>query len=191
MPLAFETKSHGTVAFGFFNIESDMLLLEHYFFFADAFCRNISGLAAAVGKFEAKWKVYDIENPAEIGDLMAAIHGVEFTGFIGDTYVKYPFPEREEHFKQSPEGSRTQAEFREMIEKYAVEGEIRFTADAEKKEVAIGEYVFTIEAFHELINYVCIGGMPRYRDEVKPEYVLKMVEAIRGSGNAVLRDMKI
>jgi hypothetical protein len=26
MPLAFESLSHGTIAFGFFNIESDMLL---------------------------------------------------------------------------------------------------------------------------------------------------------------------
>jgi hypothetical protein len=31
MPLAFDTLSHGKIAFGFFNIESDMLLLEQYF----------------------------------------------------------------------------------------------------------------------------------------------------------------
>lgn len=31
MPLAFDTLSHGTIAFGFFNIDSDMLLLEQYF----------------------------------------------------------------------------------------------------------------------------------------------------------------
>jgi hypothetical protein len=30
MPLAFESISHGTIAFGFFNIDSDMLLLEQY-----------------------------------------------------------------------------------------------------------------------------------------------------------------
>ena len=34
MPLSFESQSHGQVAFGFFNIASDMLLLERYFFFA-------------------------------------------------------------------------------------------------------------------------------------------------------------
>ena len=28
MPLAFESLSHGTIAFGFFNIESDLLLLD-------------------------------------------------------------------------------------------------------------------------------------------------------------------
>jgi hypothetical protein len=36
MPLAFESLSHGTIAFGFFNIESDMLLLDRYFLFAES-----------------------------------------------------------------------------------------------------------------------------------------------------------
>ena len=69
MPLAFESKSHGRIAFGFFNIESDMLLLEHYFFFADDFCRNISALAAVGdGNYESEWDIYDIETAADIGD---------------------------------------------------------------------------------------------------------------------------
>lgn len=41
MPLAFESLSHGTIAFGFFNIESDMLLCDRYFLFADEFCRYV------------------------------------------------------------------------------------------------------------------------------------------------------
>jgi hypothetical protein len=41
MPLSFESLSHGTIAFGFFNIETDMLLLEQYFLFADAFCHHL------------------------------------------------------------------------------------------------------------------------------------------------------
>ena len=32
MPLSFSSTTHGNIAFGFFNIESDMLLLENYFF---------------------------------------------------------------------------------------------------------------------------------------------------------------
>jgi hypothetical protein len=36
MPLAFESLSHGIIAFGFFNIESDMLILDRYFLFADS-----------------------------------------------------------------------------------------------------------------------------------------------------------
>ncbi len=44
MPLAFASRSHGSVAFGFFNIEIDMLLLEDLFFFADRFCRAVVDL---------------------------------------------------------------------------------------------------------------------------------------------------
>ena len=176
MPLTFDSKSHGKIAFGFFNIESDMLLLEHYFLFADEFCRHISVLAAESGdgKYETVWKVNDIESPADIGDLMGAIHGTRHTGFIGDTYLKYPFPEKQEDFKQNPEGYKTQSEFREMVEKYGSEKEIQFVADPDKKEISIGEYVFTIEAFHELIKYVFVGGMPRYRDGKQPGYVINL-----------------
>ncbi len=45
MPLAFDSLSHGIVAFGFFNIESDMLILEQYFFFATEFCDYITRIA--------------------------------------------------------------------------------------------------------------------------------------------------
>ena len=49
MPHAFESLSHGKIAFGFFNIETDMILLEHYFLFAEDFCRYLSE-AAEKGK---------------------------------------------------------------------------------------------------------------------------------------------
>jgi len=42
MLLAFDSTSHGRIAFGFFNIESDMLLLDHYFSFASDFCSALS-----------------------------------------------------------------------------------------------------------------------------------------------------
>jgi len=38
--LAFKSLSHGTVAFGFFNIESDLLLLDRRFFFAADFATS-------------------------------------------------------------------------------------------------------------------------------------------------------
>ena len=38
MPLAFESLNRGTIAFGFFNIDTDLLLLQQYFLFADDFC---------------------------------------------------------------------------------------------------------------------------------------------------------
>ncbi len=46
MPLEFNSLSHGTVAFGFFNIKSDLLLLDTYILFSSECCQQISGLAA-------------------------------------------------------------------------------------------------------------------------------------------------
>ena len=41
MPLEFESISHGKIAFGFFNIETDMILLNQYFLFAEDICHYI------------------------------------------------------------------------------------------------------------------------------------------------------
>ena len=120
MPLAFESISHGTIAFGFFNIDSDMLLLDRYFFFSTLFCGYIDEIAACEPN-ESKqlpWQVVHIPDPEKIGDLMGAIHGVHFAGFIGEVYKKYPFPQKEVDFKQKPEGIRTQDIVEAIIEKY-------------------------------------------------------------------------
>ena len=81
MPLSFKSENYGNIAFGFFNIESDMLLLENYFFFADDFCNLICNLADETEKvdggrpkeLEFKFKVYHIADPNDIGDLMGRI----------------------------------------------------------------------------------------------------------------------
>jgi len=49
MPLASKSLNFGSIALGFFNIESDMLLLERYFFFASDFCETIDELADRCG----------------------------------------------------------------------------------------------------------------------------------------------
>ncbi len=46
MPLAHRSLSHGTVVFGFFNIDTDCLLLNNVFFFATDFCAWIKRWAA-------------------------------------------------------------------------------------------------------------------------------------------------
>jgi len=38
MPISFLSKSHGRIPIGFFNIETDMLLMDRYFFFSTDFC---------------------------------------------------------------------------------------------------------------------------------------------------------
>jgi hypothetical protein len=193
MPLAFDSISHGPIAFGFFNIDSDMLLLDRYFFFATEFCGHIRKIAEYTGPlpYEASWEVYDIPDPADIGDLMGAIHGVRYTGFIGKVYLMFPFPERPEEFKQKPEGYLTRANMVAIIEKLARTVEIPVSIDCKAGEVSIGPYRFTMAAFQELIRYVWQGGYPRWRDEIRPDYVLAMREAIRCSSCQILNGLEL
>jgi len=108
MPLEFDTLNHGKIAFGFFNIETDMILLEHHFFFAQEFCRHISESAQVPSNeaYESSFDSYLIENHRDIGNLMGAIHGVDFKGFIGEVYKLFPFPEERESLNRTPRGSK-------------------------------------------------------------------------------------
>ena len=188
MPLSFRSKNHGNIAFGFFNIESDMLLLEKYFFFADDFCRWMKRMAkeddARVKKIEHP--VYYIADPNDIGDLMGAIHGIRFTGFIGKLYTLFPFPDDPEAFKQNPDGFGTREVVRSHIEPFSAIRDI--SIEIYKNEKAkIGSYVFDKKVFHELIEYVWPGGYPRWTDEVRPEYVIEMKECIQKSRNSFFK----
>jgi len=180
MPLAFESVSHGQVAFGFFNIDTDMLLLEHYFFFAPEFCALIRDLAntADPKSFASELDGYDIPKREKIGDLMGAIHDIRYTGFIGEVYKVYPFPKIPEAFKQKPEGYQNREIVEEIIERFGYKTIISFTAINHAGNVMIGEYEFTKEWFFELARYVWLGGYPRWRDGEPPEYVTKMKQDI-------------
>ncbi len=193
MPLAFDSLNHGLVAFGFFNIESDMLLLEQHFFFASDFCAKVTDIAAMSGddSISESWPAHCIEAPEDIGDLMGAIHGVQYTGFIGETYKKYPFPSAPEGFKQQPDGHQTRAVFEKMIDRFATAATITLHADAEENTVSIGEYRFTADGFHELIQYVWRGGYPKWKDDVRPDYVLQMKSAIEQSNCWLLRGLTL
>jgi len=191
MPLAFDSLSHGSIAFGFFNIDSDMLLLDRYFFFSTDFCEHISSIVESdeEGSFKTSWQVYYIDNPEDIGDLMGAIHGIHYQGFIGELYRRFPFPERPEDFKQKPEGVKTRAIVEDMIAKYAEYIDIPFIADKEAQAVEIGAYRFSRPSFHELIKYVWRGGYPRWKDEVKPDYVLAMKREIEQKKIGLFEDI--
>ena len=180
MPLAFESLSHGTIAFGFFNIESDMLVLDQYFFFADDFCNHIAKMAESSSnqKFEHIWRAYHISDFQNIGDLDGAIHGIRYVGFIGDVYRRFPFPEKEEDFKQKAEGHKTRSVLEKIIQKYAQTIEIKITVAEDYGMIDMGSYCFSRTVFHELINYVWCGGYPRWKDEIRPEYVMSMKEIL-------------
>jgi len=185
MPLAFDSISHGSVAFGFFNIESDMLLLEHYFFFAAEFCKRISDIAERQERrpIETSCQVYTIEDVQNIGDLMGAIHGFHYQGFMGDVYRKFPFPRNPEDFKQKPEGAQTRSTMEHMISSYARRVVIPFAAGVTRGVVEVGEYKFSRAAFQALIKYVWRGGYPRWKNEIRPEYVLTMKHRIERNQN--------
>ena len=191
MPLAFQSLSHGQIAFGFFNIESDMLLLEHYFLFADTFCEYLSELADNCTDtiFLKEWAVYDIRVPGDIGDLMGAIHGISFTGFIGEVYRRFPFPVAIADFKQNPEGNRTQSTVSRIINSYAKKVSIAFHMDAPQEHVRIGEYLFDRLNFQALLKYVWQGGYPHWKNESPPEYVLEMRRRVLGSRNPLFQGM--
>jgi len=181
MPLAFESLSHGVVAFGFFNIDSDMLLLEQEFFFAEDFCDAIVRLTGS-GEEDpvVEWDGFRIEHRAEVGDLMGAIHKVRFTGFIGETYRLFPFPESPEDFKQKPEGVANREVFARLIRSFGVARRVRLACDGARDEITLAGHRFARREFHRLIDYVWLGGYPRWRDGVRPDYVQRMAGAVTG-----------
>jgi len=191
MPLAFDSLSHGTVAFGFFNIDSDMLLLEQYFLFATAFCEYVSKVSDQEwdGSFKMSWEVYQIKDPENRGDLMGAIRGIRHTGFTGELYDRFPFPGKPQDFKQKPDGIKNQAIVKDMIKKHGTRVEIFFEVEEDVREVAIGQYRFTWGAFQELIGYVWQGGYPRWKDEQRPDYVMDMKMRIDLGGKKVFKGL--
>jgi len=186
MPLEFESISHGRIAFGFFNIETDMVLLNHYFLFARDLCHYVVQAAQRDEKTcEASWEVYQIENGANIGNLTGAINGIDHRGFIGEVYKLFPFPREGEEFKQKPEGFKTRPQIEELIQKYGRRIAISFVIDQRDDKVSIGEYIFSRAAFQELIKYVWVGGFPRWKDAIPPDYVMAMKRMIEQSKGGI------
>jgi len=193
MPLAFDSLSHGSIAFGFFNIESDMLLCDRYFLFADKFCSYAEDLAETVGEqtYQTTWQVQIIQTAEAIGDLMGAIHGVRYTGFIGALYRCFPFPPGARDFKQNPQGFQTQSRVSEIIAKYAAPLEIHVMVNHVGREIKIGDYRFSSAQFQQLIDYVWRGGYPRWKDEIRPDYVAAMRNKIMRNRQGIFEGINI
>lgn len=191
MPLAFDSLSHGEVAFGFFNIETDMLLLEDHFFFAGDFCQGIVDISAGLpDEKTVSLDGYILEHRV-IGNLMGAIAGVELWGFIGDIYNKFPFPHRPEGFKQNPEGFKTRDVVETVIRRYSGPLTIPMSVNASSSIAEIGGYRFSDQQFHKLLGYVWAGGYPRWKDEVRPFYVVEMKAKIESSSHPAFQGFKL
>jgi len=188
MPLSFRSENFGNIAFGFFNIESDMLLLENFFFFADDFCRWIEEIAKEddQGLKRFQYPAYYIAESDEIGDLMGAIHGIRFQGFIGKLYTLFPFPSDPQAFKQNPDGYQTREVVISEIESVSKKSQLSIELLPDG-QVNLGPYVFDKAVFHELILYVWKGGYPRWKDETRPSYVLKMKTCLQNTQNTFFK----
>ncbi|MCF8092182.1 MAG: hypothetical protein K9K40_06940 [Desulfotignum sp.] len=181
MPLSFNSASHGPVAFGFFNIASDMLLLEQFFFFCDDFCDWVTTLAEKPSPCFLDCGVFHIKTAQDTGDLMGAIHGIRFTGFIGRVYEQFPFPQDPALFKQDPTGHRTRQKMQKMIALFAAKKSVQVGCD--NTHFRFGPYVFTQAVFHELIRYVRQGGYPRWEKGIRPACVNTMAARLQKTGN--------
>jgi hypothetical protein len=190
MPLAFNSTSHGVVAFGFFNIDTDMLLLEQHFYFADDFCRSIVEIAKAGrdGSENILLPGYCIEDQNAIGDLMGAIHGIRYTGFIGEVYRLFPFPEDPRDFRQKPDGHRHRAEIESIIVRYAQTISVPLKI-LNHNDIQIGPYQFDPKTLHQLIQYVWRGGYPRWRENRRPAYVRMMSQALEKQSKGLFKSL--
>jgi hypothetical protein len=192
MPLSFPSLSHGEIAFGFFNIESDMVLLNNYFLFAGDFCKHLSELAfqAPEKQLQMDWDLYILDRQ-DIGNLMGAINGTDLRGFIGETYQLFPFPGAPHLFRQNPEGYKTREIIKTLMEKYAKPSRIAVIVDKSGHTVTIGEYEFSRDVFHKLVQYVWVGGYPLWKDGARPDYVLEMKTNISRSTHPLLTGMTV
>jgi hypothetical protein len=182
MPLGFRTLSHGVIPVGFFNIDCDLLLVNNYFAFATDVCEWISNWAKELPEEgETAKDFYVIGSSRDIGNLHWAINGIDHHGFIPEVYRVYPFPALPEDFKQKPEGWENRGVVEPIVKKYAEEQSIAIRFYEGTKTVAIGDYVFEKQVFHEILDYIWRGGMPMWRDNDPPQYVRDMMEAVRAS----------
>ncbi len=185
MPLAFHSLSHGEVAFGFFNIDTDMMLLDVHFFFAGDLSAAVAAMAvcgAESAGVRVSLNAYTLDG-ARIGSLMGAIHGTDLRGFIGEVYRQFPFPAEEEKFRQQPEGFQNRGIVEEIVKRYADMRPIQITLDSARYSVDFGGYLFDREGFHALILYLWAGGYPRWREGKRPAYVMEMKKVIEKSRN--------
>jgi hypothetical protein len=184
MPLLFRSLSHGEIPFGFFNIESDMIILGNYFLFASDFCENVSSMARSGPKesLSLEWDVYVLSD-ARIGNLMGAIAGLDLSGFIGEVYNHFPFPCDPDEFKQNPDGYKSRALVEGIIRKYVPRSRVAVVVDLARETIGIGEYLFSKEGFDELLRYIWQGGYPKWKAGIRPDYVLAMRRTVEQSNH--------
>ena len=175
MPISFSSKSHGNIPIGFFNIETDMLLMGHYFFFSTDFCEWVIEWAGTDDLNDDEKIVYAIQQREKIGNLAGAIHGYEFTGFFGEVYKLFPFPESPAGFKQKPHGTQNRLAVEQTIHPFAIQLKVPVVFHRKNLCIDFGDYTFSAVVFQEIIKYIEAGGMPGWLNGKPPDYVTRMM----------------
>lgn len=185
MPLAFDTLNLGTVPFGYFNIDTDLLLLGNRFFFTDAFTTAVIAIADSTPGCPAEPIVegYAIDEPRDMGNVMGAIHGVDLSGFIGAVYQRFPFPSRPEDFWQRAHGEDNRPVVEPMLALRSIPISIPVQVGADASQVTVEPMEFSAVWFRELVAYVWRGGYPRWLDGRRPDCVESMRAAIERSAH--------
>ena len=116
---------------------------------------------------------------------------MDLRGFMGDVYRRFPFPGDMKAFHQNPEGSKTQAVVRGMIERYASARRIAVVVDGVGSTIEIGDYLFSREEFHNLLRYLWGGGYPAWKAGARPGYLTGMKERITASRHRLFDDFAI
>jgi len=180
VPLLHDSQSHGPIAFGFYNIETDGLLLDRDFFFATDFCK--AGLVLA-DQGRAAMQGWRFGDPRAIGDLMGAIHGVRLVGYLGEVYRRWPFPEEESQFRQKLYGADNRVAAQAILEAHAPAVIIDLESRPDET-IAIGAYVFSQDQFRALVRYVRRGGAPsweRYEFGEGPDWAKDLAQRWLGA----------
>jgi hypothetical protein len=175
MPISFTSKSHGDIPVGFFNIETDMLLMDRYFFFSTDFCEWVIQWVASEKFSRDERTVYVIHDISRIGNLADAIYGFEYTGFIGEVYKLFPFPKNRSGFKQKPYGTQNREAVVKAIQPFAEVQKIPIVFSRQNRTIGFGDYLFSVAVFNDIFKYIEAGGMPRWLEGRPPDYVTSMM----------------
>lgn len=189
MPLTFSSLSHGTVAFGFFNIETDALLLDRLFFFCTDFCAAVCELEGARGTPAPAVSLagYAFDDPSLIGDLLGAIHGTRHEGYLGEVYRRWPFPSDPEQFRQRLSGAENRDASEALLRVWSRPTTLPVTVSPPRHTVSIGPYRFSSEGYLQLLAYVWRGGYPTWEGFEQGRRPACVTEMARAVGEARLR----
>lgn len=193
MPLGFNSLNHGVIAFGFFNIETDLLLMQNRVFWCRDFCALFTDLGATEAHkiFQARLPAWIIQNQEDLGDLHGSIAGRTHYGLIGELYRRWPFPSDPAGFRQKPAGAATKAEVLEILERFGQQAELEIRAEASQDLCDLGGISFNGDGTRALANYVWRGGMPGWQDGQRPDYLWEAAADWRGAVNPLLAGMAL